>query len=303
MVFMKKFSLLCLFFALMAQAQVQRFIYDYRYVPDINKKDSIASDMMVLDISAKGSVYQSLNRIKMDSAMREQFRNFTPGSMQNRSVDMRNMRRNTVQYKVTKEYPSFKTYLNERVGRDSYKVLEDEKQNWTILAETQQIGEYKAQKATTKWGGRDWTAWFSTDLPFQDGPYKFSGLPGLIVKLEDATGTHVMTMVANQKIAAENIESEVAGRNGDRVRMGGQEIEISEAQYKKAYKTYLDDPSRFMRDMMSNRPGSPRATVRMTGPDGREMDTKEIAKRIDKQVKDAASRNNNRIEPTLYDLK
>jgi GLPGLI family protein len=25
----------------------------------------------------------------------------------------------------------------------------------------------------------------STDIPFQDGPYKFYGLPGLIVKIED----------------------------------------------------------------------------------------------------------------------
>lgn len=296
---MKQLSLLFTFFVLMAQAQVQRFIYDYRYVPDINKIDSIAADMMALDITATGSVYQSLNRIKMDSAMRAQFRNFTPGSNMNVSVDMRNMRRGAVQYKVTKEYPSFKTFLNERVGRDSYKVLEDEKQNWTILAESQQIGEYKAQKATTKWGGREWTAWFSTDLPFQDGPYKFSGLPGLIVKLEDSTGTHMMTLVANQKLPNASAENEMTAREGRPSRTGGQEIQITEEQYKKAYNVYLEDPARSLREMASGASGN-RPTMEFRRSDGTEINMKEMAENVKKRVTESAKRNNNRIEPSLY---
>lgn len=302
---MKKLPLLIILLAVMAQAQVQRFIYDYRYVPDINKKDSIADDLMALDIDAKGSVYQSLNRIKSDSIMREQFRNFSPGSA-NRNVDMRNMRRGLVQYKVMKEYPSFKTYLNERIGRDSYKVLEDEKQTWKILPETQQIGAYKTQKATTDWGGRSWIAWFSTDLPFPDGPYKFSGLPGLIVKLEDTTGSHVMTLVANKTINPEAEQKTNTSAPPPPMSRTAQNVVISEEQYKKAYKTYLDDPSRDIREMMSRSGGSGgnyRATFRMQGSDGREIDPKEIAKRMDKEVKDAALKNNNRIEPSLYNLK
>ena len=48
-------------------------------------------------------------------------------------------------------------------------------------------------KAVTEFAGRKWTAWFTEELPFQDGPYKFRGLPGLIVKLEDATQSHVLS--------------------------------------------------------------------------------------------------------------
>ena len=72
--------------------------------------------------------------------------------------------------------------------------------NWKILPETKKIGEYETQKATASFGGRERIAWFSKDIPFQDGPYKFHGLPGLIVKAEDSTGSHIMTLVANKKL-------------------------------------------------------------------------------------------------------
>lgn len=298
---MKKLPLLLVFFALMAQAQIHRFIYDYKYIPDINKKDSIASDMMVLDISDKGSLYQSLGRIKNDSVMREQFKNATPGS--GRNVDMRNMRRGFVQYKVEKTYPDFKTTLVERIGRDNYKVTENEKQNWTILPETQQIGEYNTQKATTKWGGRNWIAWFSTDIPFQDGPYKFSGLPGLIVRMEDTTGSHIMTLVENKTVAAAKEEANTMpappmGRGGNQ-----QTITVNEDQFKKAYANYIADPTRDMRNMMSGGAGGNGPRIIRMSRDGKEVKPEEMMKRMEKEVKESAKHNNNRIEPTLYDQK
>lgn len=292
---MKKLSLLLVFFAFLAQAQVHRFIYDYKYIPDINKKDSIASDMMVLDITEKGSLYQSLGRIKNDSAMREQFKNFAPGS--GRNLDMRNMRRGFVQYKVEKTYPDFKTTLVERIGRDNYNITENEKQNWTISPEIQQIGEYKTQKATTKWGGRDWVAWFSTDIPFQDGPYKFSGLPGLIVMMEDATGSHIMTLVENKTIPQAKQEDNAAPAR-PMGRFNRQTITINEDQFKKAYANYIADPAKDIRTMMSG----PAPKIRMSR-NGEEMKPEEMIKRLEKEVKQRESRNNNRIEPTLYDQK
>lgn len=33
------------------------------------------------------------------------------------------------------------------------------------------------QKATCDFAGRKWIAWFTTEIPIQDGPYKFYGLP------------------------------------------------------------------------------------------------------------------------------
>ena len=41
------------------------------------------------------------------------------------------------------------------------------------------------QKAATSFAGRDWVEWLAPEIPISDGPYKFNGLPGLIVLLHD----------------------------------------------------------------------------------------------------------------------
>ena len=57
--------------------------------------------------------------------------------------------------------------------------------NWQITSETDTIHNYVCQKAICDFGGRTWEAWFSLELPFCDGPYKFCGLSGLILNIAD----------------------------------------------------------------------------------------------------------------------
>ena len=57
--------------------------------------------------------------------------------------------------------------------------------NWQITTETDTIHNYVCQKAICDFGGRTWEAWFTSELPFSDGPYKFCGLPGLILNIAD----------------------------------------------------------------------------------------------------------------------
>lgn len=59
-------------------------------------------------------------------------------------------------------------------------------QDWKIETDRQNILGYDCQKATTHWRGRTFIAWFATDIPVKAGPWKFGGLPGLILKLQDA---------------------------------------------------------------------------------------------------------------------
>ena len=60
---------------------------------------------------------------------------------------------------------------------------------WVLTEETEKILGYECTKATTKWRGREWNVWFS-DIPIDGGPWKFRGLPGLILKVEDSEGFH-----------------------------------------------------------------------------------------------------------------
>ena len=57
--------------------------------------------------------------------------------------------------------------------------------NWQITAETDTINNYVCQKAICDFGGRTWEAWFTSEIPFSDGPYKFCNLPGLILNVAD----------------------------------------------------------------------------------------------------------------------
>ncbi len=59
-------------------------------------------------------------------------------------------------------------------------------QKWTLCNETSTILSYKCQKAICRWRGRDYEAWFTTEIPARYGPWKFGGLPGLIIKIQDS---------------------------------------------------------------------------------------------------------------------
>ena len=56
---------------------------------------------------------------------------------------------------------------------------------WNITKETKYIGKVVCIKATTTFRGRDYIAWFTTEIPVPYGPWKLNGLPGLIIEAYD----------------------------------------------------------------------------------------------------------------------
>jgi hypothetical protein len=56
---------------------------------------------------------------------------------------------------------------------------------WSIKNETKTILGHTVQKATTQFRGRDYVVWFTSDIPLSNGPWKFGGLPGLILEVYD----------------------------------------------------------------------------------------------------------------------
>ena len=56
---------------------------------------------------------------------------------------------------------------------------------WNVVDDsTRSILGYECMLAESDYHGRHWRAWFTLDIPLQDGPWKLHGLPGLILLAE-----------------------------------------------------------------------------------------------------------------------
>jgi len=286
---------------ILTSAQTNRFFYEYKFIPDSNHKEEVKKEMMLLDIDKKGSNYYSQDKFVADSIGRAELERQLKSGGGNISVNRRE-KPGQVSYKVTKEYPDFKTFLFKNISTDRYKVKEDKKPEWKILSDKQKIGEYNAQKATTSFGGREWTAWFSTDLPFQDGPYKFYGLPGLIVKVEDATGSHSMTLIGNKTVKSVDAEKDMQVPENVKILGFGKEIEVTKDQFKKAWKAYVNDPTKNMREMMMKNGGdtNTKFSFKVKTSDGKEIsDPNQVFREMEKRTKESLQKDNNPIEPDM----
>ncbi len=73
----------------------------------------------------------------------------------------------------------------DKVFTDKYFYEEPLKlMEWTLQPDTATICGHTCRKATTSFRGRNWTAWYAPDVPIDNGPWKFGGLPGLILKVD-----------------------------------------------------------------------------------------------------------------------
>ena len=273
---MKKLILLFTLIGTLAIAQNKRFIYEYKFISDSTNVEDVKTEMMFLDTTKDGSKYYSYTVFNADSAMKV---NLEKQLAATGSINITSdMRKGEVRYSVTKTYPDYKINLHRRLGMDKYKISEDRKINWKISSEKEKIGEWNAQKAEADFAGRHWIAWFSTEIPIQDGPYKFQGLPGLIVKIEDKNGSHKLELKG-----IKNIQGDL-----DINVFEAREIAVNSKQFQKVIKDYENDPTKGIRQMQMGG-----ATIVMTGKDGT---SSKIAKENEERLKAQIKKDNNRIE-------
>ena len=91
-------------------------------------------------------------------------------------------------YFLIKSRGEFITHYEE-IGNERYKVEEKVIPNWKLVNKDTLIHGYDCKKAVLNHLGRDWIAWYTTKMPVFYGPYKFHGLPGLIMNIKDSEDT------------------------------------------------------------------------------------------------------------------
>lgn len=183
------FSIILFLFFARTTAQY-RFFYTYTYVPDIEKRDSLAQDLMILDADLinKKSIFFSASVFKRDSLMEIFTKEENPEKMILPKYNPNLM------YSVSKNLDKNDIIYHITYSNIKFKITEKERPVWEISNEKKEILNYSCQKATTNYKGRNWTAWFINDIPFQDGPYKFAGLPGLIAEIYDSNEEHKFSL-------------------------------------------------------------------------------------------------------------
>lgn len=67
---------------------------------------------------------------------------------------------------------------------------------WRISSDTARILGYACRRAEGKFRGREWSVWFTPEIPVQTGPWKLTGLPGLILEASDATGEFLFQCIS-----------------------------------------------------------------------------------------------------------
>ena len=72
-------------------------------------------------------------------------------------------------------------------------------QKWQLSEGGKPVNGYSCRKAFVYFGGRQWEAWYTAEIPFQEGPYKFTGLPGLILEIYSLDGDYHFTAAAIEK--------------------------------------------------------------------------------------------------------
>jgi GLPGLI family protein len=107
-----------------------------------------------------------------------------------------------IKYTIYLNYPENKTtVIDIAAGTLKYfEYIEDfEIPKWTIHSETQTILSHPCKKATCRFRGRDYVAWYALDIPISRGPYKFAGLPGLILKIADTENLYGFECIGIEK--------------------------------------------------------------------------------------------------------
>lgn len=87
---------------------------------------------------------------------------------------------------LLKNFSDERIFLTDNISGAKYYVVDTlQNFNWKLTKEKKKIQNYLCTKATTQFRGRNYEAWYAESIPIQNGPWKFCGLPGLIIKVAD----------------------------------------------------------------------------------------------------------------------
>jgi len=226
--------------------------YEMTSLYDTLKPESRQEETMMLKIGKNVAQFYSFSKYMVDSLVADAKAN---GSSQEVIIDIIQKYIPKVTYQIYKDYPSGKVTTLDRLAMSNFKCEEvNEKPEWKILPDTMTLLTYPCQKAVCQFKGRDYEAWFTTEIPRSEGPWKLNGLPGLILKAKDSREHYTFEATALIQNHSEDIMYPGKGYEP-----------ISRKDLNKVYERYFADPVGFVTSM------APNVSIKMQGEDGQPM--------------------------------
>lgn len=161
-------------------------LYKLTFIDDTNHLNYTKTEEQILVLGVSASSYESYNHYKYQKTGRKK-------AQEGNLMEWLQTGISATEYMCSFYYQIYKFYRNnsiiytERIfGLDYFKYEENNDIfTWEMGQDTDTILGFICQNAFCNYGGRRWEAWFTSDINFSDGPYKFCGLPGLILKICD----------------------------------------------------------------------------------------------------------------------
>lgn len=184
---------------------------EYRFVYDVQSNvfengTKKSADEHRLDIGKNGishyySFWQSRNIYVLDSIHRQ------GGSMDDyyRVRNEQGIEPSYFLYLIFKNYPQIGQQTVDYPSMELFQYQEPMGQDWEFVEGDTVILEHPCQKAICQYHGRTWTAFYATDIPISDGPWKLCGLPGLILRAYDHSDSFMFNCVGIYQNVGETI--------------------------------------------------------------------------------------------------
>lgn len=165
---------------------------------------SLRKDMMILRMGENVSQFYAYSAFYSDSLTSTPQGKKLWGQLMQQAIRTRNFAQMptpeiTGDY-IYKNYPEGKLTTKTYLGTTPCIIEEAyEPQEWTLTDSTKVILDYTCQLAECTFRGRKYQAWFTPEIPISNGPWKFNGLPGLILEVYDVQDHYHYTIKGIQQ--------------------------------------------------------------------------------------------------------
>lgn len=201
----KTFIILISFFFISVYSQNKkdelRGEFTYLLKAKLNRlsKDVITNEFFTLQITDDKAFFVSENTVKFDSVFQKEFQNVANNTSANKNsnkiIDFKgkSFPKTKFPFIIIQSPENIQYFENVAMVLLSYN--EPLVKNWKLINQSTTINTFNCKKAEINFKGRNWVAWYSEEIPFPYGPYKFSGLPGLIIRIFDDNGDYEFELV------------------------------------------------------------------------------------------------------------